>query len=405
MYKQMRFDFILRLDVIIVTILFFMVSQKTIAQETPTGFVEDFSSPQLTGWRMITGSGDLVADQTVTLTQQDGIGIFRIDATKDRRNIWWAVMNHEITDQIDRSMLGRPDKAIRIEAKVRLPKPRRFNMSLNYTGTTNYDDDLAEFDIADSDWHVVSYTNKEFGAKPADQVFVQLAVMDAGCEVITVEVKYIKVTIVDAATALPDLGNPLPYRPSLKGAEDFTHSLVVKEDAIIDAAYPWVNFSKWQDASTGSEPLLSISGSQKSILRWDFSGFAGKKPKGWGLLVLTTHDVQYAPSDLEEFGYIRLVEIKDGDPSWTRDKVTFESLLQGKAVSEVIQPQLVMDTPPEQKKGAKTIISISPVVMERLFSGKTKGLAIYSQGAVNASFASSEANDPRDRPTLYFDIE
>ena len=403
--KTNLFDFILRPCVIIVATLFCAISQKAIAQKAPTGFMEDFSSPKLTGWRIITGSGDLVADQTVTLTQQNGIGTFWIDATKDRRNIWWAVMNHEITDHIDRSMLGKPGKAIRIEAKVRLPKPRRFNMSLNYTGTTNYHADLAEFDIDDSDWHVVSYTDKELDAKPTDQVFVQLAVMDAGREVITVELAYFKVTIVDAATAAPDLGNPMPYRPPLKGPEEFTHSLIVKEDAIVDSAYPWVNFSTWQDASADSKPLLSISGSQTSILRWDFSGFAGKKPTGWGLLVLTTHNVHYAPSDLEEFGYIRLVEIKAGDPSWTRDKVTFESLLQGKTLAEVIQPQLVMDSPPEQKEGAKTIIPVSPAVMERLFSGKTKGLAFYSQGAVNASFASSEADDPKDRPTLYFDIE
>jgi len=402
--KSKLLNFILRPSVIIVATLFFAISQTTIAQKAPTGFVEDFSSPQLTGWKIVTGSGDLIANETVTLTQQNGTGIFRIDATKDRRNIWWAVMNHEITDHIDRSMLGKPDKAIRIEAKLRLPKPRRFNLSLNYTSTTDYHDDLAEFDIDNSDWHVVSYTNKEFGAKPTDQVFVQLAVMDAGREVITVELEYIKVTVVDAATAAPDLGNPMPYRPPLERPENFTHSLAVKEDAIIDSEYPWVNFSKWHDASTNSEPLLSISGSQTSILRWDFSGFVGKKPKGWGLLVLTTHNIHYAPSELEEFGYVRLVEIKAGDSSWTRDKVTFESLLQGKTVTEVIHPQLIMDEPPEQKKGAKTIIPVSPMVMERLFSGKTKGLAIYSQGAVNASFASSEANNPQDRPILYFEI-
>jgi hypothetical protein len=302
-------------------------------------------------------------------------------------------------------MLGRSDKAIRIEAKVRLPKPRRFNMSLNHSSTTDYHDDLAEFDIVDSEWHVVSYTNFEFGAKPTDRVNVQLALMDAGRELITVEIDYIKVTIVDAATAPPDLGEPLPYRPTTKGPEDFSLSLIVAEDAIIDSEYPWVNFSKWQDASADSNPLLSISGSQTSILRWDFSQFAGKKPKGWGILVLTTHNVHYAPLSLEEFGYIRLVEIKDGDPAWTRDKVTFESLLQGKEKNDVIHPQLVMDAPPELIQGGKTVIPVSPRVMKRLFSGETKGLAIYSQGAVNASFASSEAINPNNRPSLYFEIE
>lgn len=388
-----------------IAISVFIVTQVTIAQEVSKGFLEDFSAASLTGWSVMAGSGDLASDATVKLTQANGKGLFWVDATKDRRNIWWAVMNHEITQHIDRSMLGRHDKAIRIEAKVRLPKPRRFNMSLNHTSTTDYHDDLAEFDIVDSDWHVVSYTNFEFGAKPADRVFVQLAVMDAGREVITVELDYLRVTIVDAATAPPDLGDPLPYRPTMKGLEDFSQSLIVAEDAIIDSEYPWVNFSKWYDASTDSQPLLSISGAQTSILRWNFSQFKDKKPIGWGILVLTTHNVHYAPLDLEEFGYIRLVEIKDGDPAWTRDKVTFESLLQGKAKNDVIHPQLVMDMPPEFIKGAKTVIPVSPTVMNRLFSGETKGLAIYSQGAVNASFASSEAINPNNRPTLYFETE
>ena len=395
----------LRAVVIIAIITASIIPQAAFAQGVPKGFVEDFTSLALENWRVASGSGDLIANSTVTLTQQNGIGLFKIDATKDRRNIWWAIMNCEITGSIDRSMLGKPGKAIRIEAKVRLPKPRRFNMSLNHTSTTDYHDDLAEFDIDDSDWHVVSYTNDDFGAKPSDRVYMQLAVMDAGREVITVEVDYIKVTIVDAASAAPDLGDPLPYRPPLGGPETFAQAMHVTEDAIIDSEYPWVNFSKWHDASADSKPLLSVSGTQTSILRWDFSKLAGKTPKGWGLLVLTTHNVHFAPSDLEEFGYIRLVEIKDGDPSWTREKVTYESLLEGKPVSEVIHPQLIMDTPPELKQGAKTIIPVSPAVMKRLLSGKTKGLAIYSQGAVNASFASNEADDKNDRPTLFLNFE
>jgi len=397
---------------IIITVSAFVLSQITFAQELSNGFVEDFSAPELTGWRILAGSGDLKANSTVKLTQANGQGLFWIDATNDRRNIWWAIINHEVTDYIDRSLLSRRDKAIRIEAKVRLPKPRRFNMSLNHSSTTNYHDDLAEFDIIDTDWHVVSYTNFEFGAKPADRVYVQLAVMDAGREVITVEIDYLKVTIVDAATAPPDVGDPIPYRPTLKRPEDFSHSIAVTEDAIIDSEYPWVNFKTWYDASTDSQPLLSISGSQISILRWDFSrlttgrsSLAGRVPDGWGILVLTMHNVHYAPTRLEEFGYIRLVEIKDGDPAWTRDSVTFESLLQGKEKNDIIHPQLVMDTPPEFERGAKTVIPVSPSVMKRLFSGATKGLALFAQGAVNASFYSSQAINPDNRPTLYFEIE
>ena len=126
------------------------------------GFLEDFSDPELSGWRVGAGSGDLIPGTTVKLTRSNGKGLFWIDATKDRRNIWWALMNCEITDHIDRSMLGRLDKAIRIEAKVRFLKPRRFNMRLFHTGTTDHHADLVEFDIPDSEWHVVSYTNFEF---------------------------------------------------------------------------------------------------------------------------------------------------------------------------------------------------------------------------------------------------
>ena len=389
---------------IISSILIFFSLQPIFAQQA-SAFIEDFSSPQLTGWRLGVGSGDLNAETDVTLQQKDQIGVFRIDATRDRRNIWWAIMNHEITQDIDLDMLNKPGKAIRIEAKVRLPKPRRFNLSLNHSRTTDFHHNLAEFDIDDTDWHVVSYTNETFDAKPTDRVYVQLAMIDAGREVITVEIDYIKVSIVDAATATPDLGNPLPYRPDIPTPESFAYALPVTEDAIIDAVYPWVNFKTWRDESTGSEPLLSVSSSQISILRWDFSKYAGRKPKGWGLLVLTMHNVQYAPTDLEEFGYLRLVEIKNGDPLWKRDNVTYENLLQGKPESEVILAQLIMDELPNSLPGGKTLIAVSPPVMERLLSGKTQGLAFYAQGAVNASFASSRVSDVNQHPVLYFDVE
>jgi hypothetical protein len=76
----------------------------------------------------------------------------------------------------------------------------------------------------------------------------------------------------------------------------------------------------------------------------------------------------------------------------------------GKPESDVIHPQLIMDVQPEPEQGGKTVIGISPAVMNRLFSGKTKGLAFYAQGALNASFASSESPVPNNRPVLYFNV-
>ena len=91
----------------------------------------------------------------------------------------------------------------------------------------------------------------------------------------------------------------------------------------MDAAYPWVNFRTWtayepDEGAVGTQ-VLSVSGSQMIVLRWDLSKFKGKTPDGWGILELTTNSVEWAPTNLEEFGYLRTVEIKGGDPNWTRD--------------------------------------------------------------------------------------
>jgi hypothetical protein len=100
--------------IMMIAVSAFVITQVAFTQNLAKGFFEDFSAPELTGWRVTAGSGDLIPNSTVKLTQANGKGLFWIDATKDRRNIWWAVMNHEITQHIDLIMLGRHDKPIRI---------------------------------------------------------------------------------------------------------------------------------------------------------------------------------------------------------------------------------------------------------------------------------------------------
>jgi len=383
------------------------------AQSACAAFVEDFSAPTLArdpaahkGWATFTGSGEA----TMTLTARDGHGVMDIDATHDRRNIWWATIKHAVSPYIDKNALGDPAKALRVEAKIRLSDaPRRVNLSLNHTHTTNYDTNLAEFDIPDTDWHVISYTDKTFDARPQDEVFAQLAIMDAGRQRLRIEIAYFKVSVVDAATAPPDLGRPLTYRPALPPLARYRNAVPAAQDAMVDAAYPWVNYRNWSNRTdckrdTGCE-VLSVSGSQIILLRFDLSHFKTKMPKGWGALELTTDHVDWAPTDQEEFGYLRMVEIKGGDPDWNRDTVTRDSFFAGRPAREVLNPQLIVDVPPAFARGGRTVLAVSPPVLQRLFSGKTKGLAILAQGAVNASFASSRSPDPKAQPTLYFDVQ
>lgn len=373
------------------------------AQGASAAFVEDFMAPQLArdpaahrGWAALSGGGD---NQTsIAFTQKNGVGIITVDATRNRRNIWWALIKRSVTPYIDDAMLGRPDKALRIETRIRLLKPRRINLSFVHTRTTDPHRDMMEYDITDTKWHVISFTDRHLDATPKDEVFAQLALYDSGRETLCAELAYFKVRVVDAAGAPPDRGNPQPYMPPVKPPERFAQALPAAQDAMIDSAWPDTNFASWSD---GGAPLLSVSGTQMILLRWDFSAFAGKTPKGWGLLALTAERVARTRSDRERFGTVRVVEITGGDPDWTRATVTRTRFLAGRSASTVLNHQRIADAVPEA--GGRMLVKLSPAVLARLMSGRTKGLALYAEGAVTAAFASGRSADPKARPTLYFD--
>ena len=385
----------------------------SLSQAASAEFFENFSGPKLEvdrqghkGWQAFTGSGEA----TVTLTQKNHHGIMTVDARKDRRNIYWALIKHSISNGIDRSLLGTPGKEVRAEIKLRIgDAPRRVHIQINHTHTTDVHATLREFDIPDTKWHVISYTTKNFDAKPTDDVFVSLGMTDMGRAIYSTEIEYVKADVVDSAKAPPDLGPPLRYRPPLPPVASYANAVQVTEDATIDAAWPWVNLKSLTlfptDEGTLGTEVLSVSGSQIIILRFDLSQFKGKTADGWGILELTTQAVQWAPTNQEEFGYLRTVEIKAGDPNWTRDTVTYDSLFQGKPVLDVLNGQLMFDTLPALQRGEKTLISVNPAVMARLLSGETKGLAIYPQGSLNAAFASSQAPGANFRPTLHFNVK
>lgn len=370
-------------------------------------FVETFDAGPLAvdqaqaraGWAFRTGDGEA----TMAFAAKDGRGVVSVDARQDRRNIWWALIRRSVSAHIDAEELARPDRELRVEARVRASvAPRRVNLHFNHSRTADFHSQLMEYDLPDTGWHVISFTTRGFDAAPQDEVFVQMAMIDWGRDLFEVEIDYLRVTVVDPAAAGADLGNPLPYRPPLAPSDSFAAHVPAAEDAIVDAAYPWVNFRAWTETTDGDPaPALSVSGSQMIVLRFDLARFRGRRPAGWGVLELVTRSAQWAPTDLEEFGELRVVEILGGDAGWTRDAVTRDSLFAGAPEGQVLG-QMITDVPPALARGGRTRIAVSPPVLERLISGRTRGLAIYAQGALGATFHSSRSPDPANRPTLHF---
>lgn len=354
------------------------------------------------GWDWRTGDGEA----RMSFSQADGIGVLEVDARADQRNIWWAMVRRALTAEIDTGELARPDRELRVEARLRTNvAPRRVNLHFNHSRTTDYHSHLAEFDIPEAgQWRIISMTSKGFDALPGDEVFVQMALMDWGRDRYQVEIDYIKVSLVDPAVAAPDLGEPLPYRPATSPPENYTHRVRTIHAASVDSAWPAVNFSTWSNESGGSRPLLAVGGSKIALLRWDLAEVSSHTPQGWGMLELTTDQVYRAETGLEEFGELRIVEILAGNAEWTRDVVTWESFLSGEEAARVLNGQMVIDVAPVNAGGGKTLIAISPPVLRRLFSGRTRGLAIMEQGSIQATFFSG-ASSTGDGPILHFNLD
>jgi hypothetical protein len=374
-------------------------------------FVDDFDSKELQldasgrdGWAYMTGDGQAV----MSLARAEGVGIIEVDARQDQRNIWWALIRRSVSASIDGNELQLPDRELRVEARIRSSHaPRRVNLHFNHSRTTDFHSHLMEFDIATAgEWDVISMTTRDFDAGPDDEVFVQLALMDWGRDLFRVEVDYIKVSVVDPFFAGPDLGEPLPYRAAIPPVESFAANAVPAASGIVDHVYPQANLGGWTGAGEpGAERLLAVSGTLVTLMRWDPGLISQCVPTGWGMLELSTERVYRADTELEEFGMLRVVEILGGDLGWHRDTVTLESFLAGDSFEKVLNEQMIVDVEAAAKRGGKTHVMISPPVLRRLFSGRTRGLAILGQGSIHASFYSPASPDPDRRPRLFFNIE
>jgi hypothetical protein len=371
-------------------------------------FLESFDGQELRvdpsgveGWSFFTGDGEASMDFGST---GEGHASILVDATHDRRNIWWALIKHKVSEGMDLAQLARPGWELRVEARIRTSHaPRRVNLHVNTQRTTGFHSHLMEFDLSEpGKWHTVSMTTSDFPVEPGDTVFAQMALMDWGLGRYRVDVDYLKVDVVETARVGPDLGEPLPYHPPIPDRSAFEHSVLAAESAVIDVANPDVNLGGWSVLEGGSRRrLLTVGGTTWVILRWDLQGFAGRRVADYGLLELTTYSVQRDAEEKKDFGLVRVVEILGGDPSWLRDTVTIDSLLLGKDLDEVFNPQMIIDWPVTEAVGGKTWFTISRPVLQRLIDGRTLGIAVTPLGSINASFIAGDGEAPR----LLFNVQ
>ncbi|HYP15856.1 MAG TPA: hypothetical protein VEQ65_01485, partial [Opitutus sp.] len=229
------------------------------------GFRDDFDRPLVPdstaaeGWTWRTGDGRA----KVEFSASDGVGRVAVDATSDRRNIWWAIIRRQVSPAVDVARLAQPGTELRVEARVRTSHaPRRINLHFNTPRTTDFHGNLLEFDLPTAgEWHTVSMTTRDFDARPEDRVFVQLALMDWGLGRYQVDVDYLQVDVVDAATAPPDVGDGQPYHPPPPAPESLRHAIDALHSATVDRLEPDANLHDWSAIGRdGPQRILGISG-------------------------------------------------------------------------------------------------------------------------------------------------
>ncbi len=329
-----------------------------------------------------------------------------VDATKDKRNVWWALVERKVSQRMDLSLLQRPGYVLRLEARIRSSDaPRRINLQFLTQRTTDYHSHLVEYDLAEANrWYTISMTTSGFDAAPGDTVFAHLALMDWGLETYQLDLDYIKAEIVNTATSGPDQGDAVPYPAPTPPLASFTHHLPVAHDSTIDLQNPGVNLNDWQVEGKQTK-LLSVDGAHYVILRWDLRAFAGRKAVTGGVLEVTTFSVQRKSEPVKDFGMVRVVEILGGDPTWDQATVTMDSLCRGMPLSRVFNPQMIVDRAVTPGDGGKTLIPISQPVLQRLLDGKTRGIALEPLGAISAAFYAMENEVGENTARLHFRLQ
>jgi hypothetical protein len=370
-------------------------------------FKDDFNAPSMSldpsgvhGWTFFTGDGSAVMDFSQS---EQGYASILVDATQDRRGIWWALIRRRVSENMDLHLLADGRHEFRVETRIRVSSaPKRVNLHLNTQRTTDFHSHLMEFDIADTThWHTISMTTHHFPAAPGDSVYGQLALMDWGLEHYRVDVDYFKVDIVDADSVGPDLGVQVPYHPPMAAVTTFSCHIPVAQDAVVDREYPDLSFGDW---SARGVRVLTVNGTQFVILRWDLSAYRGKRIDGSGVLELTTYSLERSPEYEKDFGMVRITEIIGGNSHWTSQDVTYDRFCGGQPPTRVMNSQMIIDIAVNEKPGGVSAATISNPVLQRMVDGRTLGLAIRPLGAVNASFVAMNNQGGQLGPRLHFNV-
>lgn len=101
----------------VIVILIFLLGRQASAQ-----FVDDFDGAKLmfdpdaiNGWTFFAGDGSA----SMNFQQRDGYVSILVDATKDQRNIWWALIRRWVSANVDLSQLSDPNPAVCGSCSVR----------------------------------------------------------------------------------------------------------------------------------------------------------------------------------------------------------------------------------------------------------------------------------------------
>jgi hypothetical protein len=376
-------------------------------------FVDNFDGPTVAldpegnhGWLFLAGDGTATMD-----LRQGGPGYASVfvDATTDKRGIWWALIERKLNGKLDLSLLKTPSYEVRIEARVKSSHaPRRINLQLATQRTTDDYSQLMEYDIPTANtWYTFSLTTNHFDAVPGDTVIAHLALMDWGLEKYQLDIDYIKVDVVNVGNVGPDKGEAVPYHPPVADYKKFHQVVPVAQDSMIDLESTEVNLNDWQaqDGTGKAVNVLTVDGGHYVILRWDLRAFGGSKVADHGLLELTTWALQLKAHALKDFGLVRVVEILGGDPNWDQRTVTTDSFCHYERLDRVLNTQMIIDWPITAGDGGKTYLTIGKPVLQRMIDGKTLGIAIKPLGAISASFYSMENEAGKNAARLYFDLQ
>jgi hypothetical protein len=379
-----------------------------LAAPAPAQFRDDFSAGALlsdssgrTGWATATGDGAA----KIELQPGDNCATVHVDATADRRNLWWAILRREVTTALDLAEAARPDRELRIEARVRTSHaPRRINLHFNTQRTTDFHSHLMEYDLGEARvWTTVSMTTRGFDVRPGDTVAAQLALMDWGLGHYALDVDYVRVDVVDTASAAPDLGSPQPYHPPVPDLRRLRERAVAVADATVDQGEPETNLSDWADFSEGQAvPVLAVNGTQVALLRFDFSAHRGRTADGAGVLVLSTAHVQRPATRTADFAQVRVVEQVGGAANWAEEQVTWATLLAGQPVEDVINGQMIVDVVLADERGGQTRVVLPRPVLQRLIDGRTHGLVLRPLGSIAAAIYAREFAAGAQAATVHF---